>query len=237
MAQENEKQQKHERAKKESAARHAEENDKMIKQMLANDYADMRKEEIGNAFECAVCGDTFDEDVNEAYTLTGCEHYFHTDCLFDYFESQLSDGKFDLLCPDQACQKPVADFDLKQVMSDPSKVEKLQRQRFNHLVDSDASMFYCPTPDCQYVYEKNKGHKESTTCPLCDFTFCLTCRQKFVKGIHRCGAPPGEKESVDLFKKFMVKRNFAKCNKCKIAVERIDGCLNITCRCKNQFCY
>jgi len=119
VAQENEKQQKHEQAKKESAARHAEENDKMIKQMLANDYADMRKEEIGNAFECAVCGDTFDEDVNEAYTLTGCEHYFHTDCLFDYFESQLSDGKFDLLCPDQACQKPVADFDLKQVISDP----------------------------------------------------------------------------------------------------------------------
>ena len=76
-----------ERTKKASNLIHAEQNDQYIKELLAKDYAEMRKEEVGNVFECAVCGDTFDEVENEAYTLTGCEHYFHSDCLWDYFES------------------------------------------------------------------------------------------------------------------------------------------------------
>ncbi|KAL0322941.1 UNVERIFIED_CONTAM: putative E3 ubiquitin-protein ligase [Sesamum angustifolium] len=60
-------------------------------------------------------------------------------------------------------------------------------------------------------------------------------------GVHVQGIPEAvrKKRGKDdkIVKQLAKKKNWQKCPKCKIYVEKTEGCVHMTCRCKYEFCY
>jgi hypothetical protein len=51
------------------------------------------------------------------HLMDNCSHIFHKKCLMDYFLGQIKSKKIPILCPEQNCNKEVAMFDLKHILS------------------------------------------------------------------------------------------------------------------------
>jgi hypothetical protein len=68
-------------------------------------------------------------------------------------------------------------------------------------------------------------------CPTCGILICTTCH--YLKHPGDCSTTDLDPELEDQLNAGDVKR----CPKCRIAVERVDGCLHMICKCGAEFCW
>lgn len=102
---------------------------------------------------------------------------------------------------------------------------------------------YCPFKDCSALL-LNDGDDDNVTqseCPSCRRLFCAKCEVVWHAGltceeVKRLGAKDREAEDFRLIE--TAKSNkWMKCPQCKFYVEKTQGCIHITCRCRYEFCY
>jgi hypothetical protein len=48
-------------------------------------------------------------------------------------------------------------------------------------IDTDADLFWCPTPDCTYAFD-NSEKRDKLCCPKCFKDYCLICDNKWSNG-------------------------------------------------------
>ncbi|RVW49088.1 putative E3 ubiquitin-protein ligase RNF217 [Vitis vinifera] len=96
--------------------------------------------------------------------------------------------------------------------------------------------------DCRGIVAREVMEKwEESECPVCRRLFCAACYVPWHSGVG-CEEyqmmNEDEKGREDLMlRELAQEKKWRRCPQCKFYVEKIEGCLHITCRCTYQFCY
>ncbi|KQJ98527.1 hypothetical protein BRADI_3g37410v3 [Brachypodium distachyon] len=164
---------------------------------------------------CKICMDAVPAaDAHRA--SSGCAHAFCGACLAGYLGAKIQDRIADIRCPEEWCPG-VLDPALCQGMLPREVFDRWAAALCESMV-LGAKRVYCPFKDCSAMMVAD-GHDDEVT-------------------QSECQLGRGNRGKEDLMMLEMAKgKKWKRCPKCQYFVEKIDGCLLITCRCRYEFCY
>jgi hypothetical protein len=183
-------------------------------------------------FDCGICMDTL--PVFDLFHGLPCKHKFCAPCMTTYVEGRIRSTELPIPCPDPACGR--AEGGGRGVLH-PEKCKKAID--YGAFVDWGARLTesalpadrraYCPNRRCGVLLETSSGPAAKAHCPACGEALCATCGMEWSSdgtGEHDCAKGPG----AALVRKLAQDRRWKQCPRCKMYVERIDGCNRMTCR-------
>lgn len=177
---------------------------------------------------CKICYCEID-DSEPVVPMENCIHMFHVDCFKKFLEVNLNDGKLPFKCPIETCRCLVNPINVESILSFEDK-KKYQERQLGKYVDQNEDVSWCPTPGCSYSFFFEKGDHEFE-CKLCKKKYCLDCQCEWHEGM-TCGAYRVNKTVLKEDYEFMsfVRGNKLKqCRKCKMFVQKNQGCDHMTC--------
>ncbi|EAR86452.3 IBR domain protein (macronuclear) [Tetrahymena thermophila SB210] len=201
--------------------------------------------DLANKNECLLCFDSLEED--NRYSLA-CQHYFCKDCFSQYIQEVFKEGQFCIFktCPLDGCLERLGMEDFKQFLSE-EKYNLYKRFLIKDAFGQSETILSCPQPNCPYVQMSVKDrmikvNQQNITC-LCNHEYCNQCKEighypcccgdfrKWLSKIESQGA------SANLNDEWFI-MNTKPCPKCKIFIEKNQGCMHMTCKqCQHHFCW
>ncbi|XP_029452249.1 probable E3 ubiquitin-protein ligase RNF217 [Rhinatrema bivittatum] len=191
------------------------------------------------ALTCRVCLE--DKQIKP---LPCCKKAVCEECLKRYLSSQVQLGQAELKCPITECSEHL---DETTVLYNLPHDDIIKYKYFLELSRMDSSTKPCP--QCKHFTTfKRKGHIPTPTtsenkfkiqCPSCQFVWCFKCHSPWHEGVNCKEYRKGDK----LLRHWANEvehgqRNAQKCPKCKIHIQRTEGCDHMTCsQCNTNFCY
>ena len=193
---------------------------------------------------CIICYSQILQD--SMVSMPCCHESYCTYCLTLHIEAQYEEGR--AIIPCLSCNEILPD---SLVFDNLGSIDK---KKFTYmLVNARNRPTTKACTNCYHVVErtekdikkmkKSKSKKSSTiahtTCQNCSHTFCFYCQAPWHPNLSCVSFQKGD----GLFKNWMKKRsgnqaNAHKCPRCKVPIQRISGCPNMTCsRCKTHWCY
>ena len=180
--------------------------------------------------ECNICMEKFPtSEIKE--NILSCGHFCCSDCWLNYFKNLIIEAKVDQIkCINYSCKVIIPEkFILNHIKEDQTLKDKYNKFKFRIEIIKDENKNPCPHPDCESFLEKSKETKY-VKCKN-GHEYCFDCLKP----------PHGTKACLSLESKFFIcqnKNNVKKCPKCKIFIEKNEGCNHITCRnCQYQWCW
>ncbi|GER31151.1 RING/U-box superfamily protein [Striga asiatica] len=187
---------------------------------------------------CEICLE--DKDSWQMFENEGCPHTFCYPCTSRHISTKIQEQAHHITCPAPNC-KSVLTYDTCKFMIPNDTLVKWDRLLCISLIPEPHKL-YCPFRDCSalLIYDSLEVI-EQIRCLVCRRVFCGECRvpwhsefscrefQKLCKGKN--------KDNNKILKVLAKKKNWQKCPKCKMYVEKSEGCVHITCRCSYEFCY
>ncbi|XP_026933611.2 E3 ubiquitin-protein ligase RNF144A isoform X1 [Acinonyx jubatus] len=184
--------------------------------------------------------------VEQMTTIAQCQCIFCTLCLKQYVELLIKEGlETAISCPDAACPKQGhLQEDEIECMVAAEIMQRYKKLQFEREVLLDPCRTWCPTSTCQAVCQlQDMGLQtpQLVRCKACDVEFCSACKASWHPGQ---GCPetmpitflPGETSSA--FKLEEDDAPIKRCPKCKVYIERDEGCAQMMCKnCKHAFCW
>ncbi|CAL8316607.1 unnamed protein product [Merluccius merluccius] len=162
------------------------------------------------------------------------------ECLKRYISSQVQIGKAYIACPIPECSGILGEG---LVVSHLANEELARYHYFLELCQLDASTKPCPQCNLFTSLETNAPnrteHKYKIECSACQFIWCFKCHAPWHSGLKCRDYRRGDK----LLRKWASviehgQRNAQKCPRCKIHIQRTEGCDHMTCtQCNTNFCY
>ena len=119
-----------------------------------------------------------------------------------------------------------------KAIASPELFEKYVSFTQNQKVNMDPKLFWCPRPGCNTHIDSRLFKKRKGVCSTCNSTVCLKCGARF----HR-------KKNCALmidneFGRWAARSDVNPCPKCRIPVEKDEGCQHMTCSvCRYQWCW
>ncbi|XP_067856349.1 ranBP-type and C3HC4-type zinc finger-containing protein 1-like isoform X2 [Heptranchias perlo] len=195
-------------------------------------------------FECPVCLITLER--GEGVTLRECLHAFCKDCLKGTI---LNSAEADVTCPymdeNYSCRSKILEREIKHLLTEKEYRSYLDKSLAIAENRSENS-YHCKVPDCKgwciYEDDVNEFH-----CPLCEKKNCLLC-----KAIHegmdckqyqddlkiRAENNQAAKQTAEMLTALLHSGEAMHCPKCKIVVQKKDGCDWICCTmCRTEICW
>ncbi|XP_027476845.1 E3 ubiquitin-protein ligase RNF144A isoform X2 [Zalophus californianus] len=184
--------------------------------------------------------------VEQMTTIAQCQCIFCTLCLKQYVELLIKEGlETAISCPDAACPKQGhLQEDEIECMVAAEIMQRYKKLQFEREVLLDPCRTWCPASACQAVcqlQEMGLQTPQLVQCKACDMEFCSACKASWHPGQ---GCPealpitflPGETSSA--FKLEEDDAPIKRCPKCKVYIERDEGCAQMMCKnCKHAFCW
>ncbi|KAG8933603.1 hypothetical protein FRC02_011525 [Tulasnella sp. 418] len=167
-------------------------------------------------------------------------HKYCLDCINQYIRTELEKGGegrivFPMKCPecsrdDWAMTDEVAERVLGQ--------DVLNTWHFQKLLES-IEKIYCPHPSCSALVEvPDVPGLEEATCPACQRMICVKCKTPWHPALSCAENKLPQLGQTDQQTYNLAKRSgWRRCPKCRMIVERSEGCPHMTCRCGTHFCY
>ncbi|KAK2533926.1 hypothetical protein Q9233_004463 [Columba guinea] len=184
--------------------------------------------------------------VEQMTTIAQCQCIFCTLCLKQYVELLIKEGlETAISCPDAACPKRghLQENEIECMVASEI-MQRYKKLQFEREVLLDPCRTWCPSSTCQAVcqlQESSPQDPQLVQCKACDIEFCSACKSNWHPG-QGCQESmpisflPGEASSV-----FKVEEDDApikRCPKCKVYIERDEGCAQMMCKnCKHAFCW
>lgn len=186
--------------------------------------------------ECSICYC----DSEDYSRLDACGHEFCNDCWRGNLETQITDGKtFDITCMHNGCKELVPEWVVEALVS-PKLWTKYSAFLVKSFVDGSSQIRWCPAPNCgKVIVEKIYEGRFTIGKCSCGNLFCFDCGEE----AHTpCSCEMltvwKEKNAKDLSSIKWMMENTKPCPKCKAAIEKNDGCFQMTCRsCHHAFCW
>ncbi|KAL6846158.1 hypothetical protein ACP4OV_023606 [Aristida adscensionis] len=212
--------------------------------VAAADDSDEEEEEVaeGEGFSCGICMETV--HLRKLFPIDGCAHAFCARCVRRYIAAKVGENVLSIGCPDPGCRGGLLQpEDCRDVIPPP-----LFRRWGAALCDAalGALKLYCPFRDCSALLADDHGDggaaaAASVECPHCGRAFCPRCKVPWHDGVdcaefERLGADERGREDL-LLRKIAQQRKWQRCTRCKMFVERSEGCTFMKCRCGHCFCY
>ncbi|XP_053699718.1 probable E3 ubiquitin-protein ligase RNF217 [Synchiropus splendidus] len=172
--------------------------------------------------------------------LPCCRKALCEDCVRLYVSSQVRVAKAYIHCPIPECSGFLED---QLVIAHLSKEDVAKYRYFLELSRLDSSTKPCP--QCSQFTSLDKHnlnrseHRYKIQCSNCQFVWCFKCHAPWHNGIKCRDYRKGDK----LLRNWASviehgQRNAQKCPKCKIHIQRTEGCDHMTCtQCNTNFCY
>nr|XP_010963809.2 E3 ubiquitin-protein ligase RNF217 [Camelus bactrianus] len=176
--------------------------------------------------------------------LPCCKKAVCEECLRVYLSSQVQLGQVEIKCPITECFEFLEET---TVIYNLTHEDSIKYKYFLELGRIDSSTKPCP--QCKHFTTfKKKGHiptpsrsesKYKIQCPTCQFVWCFKCHSPWHEGVSCKEYKKGDK----LLRHWASEiehgqRNAQKCPKCKIHIQRTEGCDHMTCsQCNTNFCY
>lgn len=176
--------------------------------------------------------------------LPCCKKAVCEECLRVYLSSQVQLGQVEIKCPITECFEFLEET---TVIYNLTHEDSIKYKYFLELGRIDSSTKPCP--QCKHFTTfKKKGHvptpsrsesKYKIQCPTCQFVWCFKCHSPWHEGVNCKEYKKGDK----LLRHWASEiehgqRNAQKCPKCKIHIQRTEGCDHMTCsQCNTNFCY
>uniref|UniRef100_A0A8C0NI47 E3 ubiquitin-protein ligase RNF144A n=1 Tax=Canis lupus familiaris TaxID=9615 RepID=A0A8C0NI47_CANLF len=184
--------------------------------------------------------------VEQMTTIAQCQCIFCTLCLKQYVELLIKEGlETAISCPDAACPKQGhLQEDEIECMVAAEIMQRYKKLQFEREVLLDPCRTWCPASTCQAVcqlQEMGLQTPQLVQCKACAMEFCSACKASWHPGQ---GCPetmpitflPGETSSA--FKLEEDDAPIKRCPKCKVYIERDEGCAQMMCKnCKHAFCW
>lgn len=175
--------------------------------------------------------------------LRCCKKAVCEECLKKYISSQVRVGTADIVCPITECSGFLEE---SVVVSHLANEEVAKYRYFLELGRLDASTKPCP--QCSLFTRLNTRSlhtagraedKYKVQCSQCQLVWCFRCHSPWHQGLRCRDYRRGDKQ---LRKWASVvehgQRNAQKCPRCKIHIQRTEGCDHMTCtQCNTSFCY
>ncbi|KAH8645592.1 hypothetical protein BGZ60DRAFT_424912 [Tricladium varicosporioides] len=153
-----------------------------------------------------------------------CKHIYCGNCLSGAFKTALSSKT-----PFQCCKQKVP------IALGTGHLSTTFQKTYSLLVIelSTKNPLYCSLPACHKFIPPSTIHGPTATCPSpkCTARTCRACKKKEHKGVCK------EDKEGNIVRKLGEKKGWKCCPSCGSMVEKTEGCLHITCRCKAQWCY
>jgi len=188
-----------------------------------------------------------------------CGHKYCINCLKSFFQNEIENKVFPVLCPNTTCRKEVAERDIRAVVTS-DLWNKYETFSIKSAIEKYPNSFlYCPTPDCPYVFFQGKNDPGYFKCPTCKKAYCINCKvpyhddlscesyQKklqittYISALYpnHTGTSRLPDKSIEhrLFKKMLNYKNWKRCSNCRAVVSKTGGCMHMVCRCGHEFCY
>nr|XP_032649289.1 probable E3 ubiquitin-protein ligase RNF217 [Chelonoidis abingdonii] len=176
--------------------------------------------------------------------LPCCKKAVCEECLKRYLSAQVQLGQADIKCPITECSEYL---DETTVLYNLPHDDIIKYKYFLELSRIDSSTKPCP--QCKHFTTfRRRGHIPTPTklenkykiqCPTCQFVWCFKCHSPWHEGVNCKEYKKGDK----LLRHWASEiehgqRNAQKCPKCKIHIQRTEGCDHMTCsQCNTNFCY
>ncbi|XP_076873964.1 E3 ubiquitin-protein ligase RNF217 [Brachyhypopomus gauderio] len=187
---------------------------------------------------CRVCFD--DRPIKPLHC---CKKAVCEECLKTYIASQVLVGQVDIACPITECSGYLEE---NVVVAHLTAEEVTKYKYFLEVSRLDSSTKPCP--QCSlFTSLKGRGlqapgkaeHKYKIHCTDCRFLWCFKCHAPWHDGLKCREYRKGDK----LLRHWASviehgQRNAQKCPRCKIHIQRTEGCDHMTCtQCNTNFCY
>ncbi|XP_074187754.1 E3 ubiquitin-protein ligase RNF144A isoform X2 [Rhinolophus sinicus] len=184
--------------------------------------------------------------LEQMTTLAQCQCIFCTLCLKQYVELLIKEGlETAISCPDATCPKQghLQDKEIECMVA-AEIMQRYKKLQFEREVLLDPCRTWCPASTCQAVcqlQEMGLQTPQLVQCKACHTQFCSACKASWHPGQ---GCPdtmpitflPGETSSA--FKLEVDDAPIKRCPKCKVYIERDEGCAQMMCKnCKHAFCW
>ncbi|KAM0871680.1 hypothetical protein ACQ4PT_039227 [Festuca glaucescens] len=192
-------------------------------------------------FDCAICMETV--PGVERFAIPGCGHAFCAGCVRQYIAARVEENLLAVGCPDPGCRDGVLHPEKCRHVLPPPLFHRWGAALCDMALDE--VKFYCPFKDCSALLvddEPGPGARQAKAeCPHCKRAFCARCKVPWHDGVdcaefQRLGDDERGREDL-LLRKVARQSKWQRCPKCKMYVDRIDGCTFIACRCGHCFCY
>ncbi|XP_064912902.1 E3 ubiquitin-protein ligase RNF217 isoform X1 [Columba livia] len=176
--------------------------------------------------------------------LSCCKKAVCEECLKRYLSSQVQLGQADIKCPITECNEHL---DETTVLYNLPHDDIIKYKYFLELSRIDSSTKPCP--QCKHFTTfRRRGHiptpaklenKYKIQCPSCQFVWCFKCHSPWHEGVNCKEYKKGDKLLRHWANEIEHgQRNAQKCPKCKIHIQRTEGCDHMTCsQCNTNFCY
>lgn len=176
--------------------------------------------------------------------LPCCKKGVCEECLKRYLSSQVQLGQVEIKCPITECNKHL---DESTVLYSLPHDDIIKYKYFLELSRMDSSTKPCP--QCKHFTTfKRKSHIPTPTksenkfkiqCPSCQFVWCFKCHSPWHEGVNCREYKKGDKLLRHWANEIEHgQRNAQKCPRCKVHIQRTEGCDHMTCsQCNTNFCY
>ncbi|XP_041945418.1 ranBP-type and C3HC4-type zinc finger-containing protein 1 isoform X1 [Alosa sapidissima] len=170
----------------------------------------------------------------------------HRDCLKGTIINNMdAEVKCPYVCDDYSCDYKLQDREILSLLSQ-EEYQKFLELRLSIAESRSENSYHCKTPDCAgwCIYEDDINE---FPCQLCEETNCLLC-----KAIHkdmdckqyqddlriRAENDIAAKQTADTLEAMLQNGEAMHCPKCKVIVQKKDGCDWICCiMCKTEICW
>lgn len=180
---------------------------------------------------CKVCMEV--APSSNMFQNSNCAHVFCRACLSQHIAAKLQENITVIKCPEVHC-KGVLEPEICQDIVPKDVFERWESVLCESMAIG-ACKFYCPFSDCSAMMLDDADEMVvQAECPVCRRLFCAQCKVAWHAGIS-CqkfqSLDANERGKDDLILLELARRNrWMRCPKCNFFVEKIEGCLHITCR-------
>ena len=187
------------------------------------------------AFDCPVCFERVEE--REEGLRLGCGHALCRECGREIVVTAVESAKvLDLGCSSPGCEGEFGPAQIRGLL-DASGWARYEEFALLACLAADSNVKWCPEAGCGNAVVVETGEAK-VHCAKCGKNFCALCNDEWHLGT--CESFEEWKEQngkVDVAFKKWAKANTVACPKCKIKVQRSQGCMHMTCKCGAEFCY
>lgn len=187
---------------------------------------------------CEICLEN--QESWQMFTNDSCSHSFCYNCTSKHIMSRIEDKVKIIYCPALNCNT-ILDADTCRLMIPNDALIRWDESLCQSLIP-ESQKVYCPFNDCSAMFvDDSRALITEVKCLVCHRSFCAKCRVPWhpeftCKEFQKLYSKSGGKDEV-MVKTLAKKKSWQRCPKCKMYVEKSDGCIHITCRCTYEFCY
>jgi len=187
-------------------------------------------------FECPLCITTF---PYKSSTALGCGHRFCHDCWKGWLNAEAEKGPQAIFtnCPHFKCGEMVPDSLFLNLLEGEKKV-LFRKWLMRNFIEGNQTLKWCPGKNCNKAVKYDGGGQKDIVCE-CGHRWCFNCCNEAHQPCpcHLVSAWT-KKNKSDSENTDWIVANTKICPKCKVHIEKNQGCNHMTCRnCKHEFCW